>query len=498
LAKFFNMNTKKISVVVLLLLSQSIVSQTNAKKSSARSSRKDSLSAQRMRLIFDFKTIGMDVAMPSFRNDMVLKGYMFGPTIQYFGFMELGILKGTAHKKNNELLTQNATSFFIGFKYNHILLTRRSLNFGPSFGLRFMLNELKDPTFQDKSEGTGSFGVGPHVGAFVKLGPLFISGKMHVDGNINFSKGSSFNGLSIYPTFGVAFSPMEILMNPKEFTHTAMAHWITDYKSTVTKSREYTASGSVYEVTRYSSTWKDNYGNKTMSCKDMQPFFFIGPRISTNITHFNKTNLLSAYGLNIGVRRGALFLNGFYEKANIHFINALSTNYDSAQIRMGAFKGRIDGEFVNSTKYGAQIGVELINWLQSKDFIYEESRVKRATAFTSIVLFAGYGKAQLGDLKFNSDSGLVSYKNYIAKDQAAITDETRNILLTKKDKQFLSLGVQFGFGAIALNTEYSFYDKANKSLNNWNVGLSYNMPIIRMIRVLKVANLKRKINKLKK
>jgi hypothetical protein len=487
---------KKIIVYFLLLSSLKQFAQTNT-SASKRSPRKDSLVARRMRLIFDFKTIGMDVALPTFRNDMVLKGYMYGPTLQYFGFMEAGVLRGTTYKKNNPLLTEEARSFFIGFKYNHILLLKRAFNFGPSFGLRFMLNSLKDPLFADISTNSGTFGVGAHLGAFVKTGPVILSAKIHVDGNINFTAGSSFKGLSIYPTIGIAFSPMEVLMNPKEFSHTAMAHWVTDYKSTVSKSREYSATGGVYEVTRYTATWNDHYGNKTMSCKDIQPFFFIGPRISTNITHFNKTKLLSAYGINMGYRRGALFLNGYIEKANIHFREDISRSYDSAQIKKGVFKGRIDGEFQSSTKYGAQIGIELINWFQSKDFIYKESRVKRATAFTSIILFAGYGKAQLGNLKFNSDSGLVSYANSIAKDPGALTNESKNILLTSKNKTFLTFGAQFGFGAIALNTEYSFYDKANKTLNNWNVGLSYNLPIIRMVRAIKAANLTRKVNKLK-
>jgi hypothetical protein len=489
---------KKIIIYVFITMSIAQYAQIDATSSKKLSARKDSLGARRLRLVYDFKTIGIDVAQPTFRNDMVLNGYMYGPTIQYFGFMEAGALRGTAYKKSNPLLTQEVRTFFIGFKYNHILLIKRAFNFGPSFGLRFMGNELKDPLFDENASGSssGAFGIGLHGGAFLKVGPVFLSAKMHVDGNINFNKGSSFNGLSIYPTFGVAFSPMEVLMNPKEFSHTAMAHWTSDYKSSVSKSVEY-KGGNAYEVTRYSASWKDHYGNKTMSCKDVQPFFFIGPRISTNITHFNKTNLLSAYGANIGVRRGALFLNGFFEKANIHFKEGINRFYDTAQIRKGSFKGRVDGEFVNSTKYGAQIGVELINYLQSRDFIYEESRVKRATAFTSIILFAGAGKAKLGDLKFNSDSGLVSYQNFIAKDPSAVSDETKNILLTKKDKSFLSFGVQFGFGAIALNTEFSLYDKANKNLNNWNVGLSYNMPIIRVVRALRVANYTRKINKLK-
>ncbi len=490
---------KKVLFTFLFLIPTIYFAQNNTSvtKTKSRSARKDSLSARRLRLVYDFKTIGLDVALPSFRNDMVLSGYMFGPTVQYFGFMELGGLRGTTYKKSNPLLTQEASTFYIGFKYNHILLVKRALNFGPSFGLRFMLNELKDPLFDENAAGnSGTFGMGLHAGAFIKIGPVFLSAKMHVDGNINFNKGSSFNPLSIYPTFGIAFSPMEVLMNPKEFSHTAMAHWTTDYKSTVSKSIEYKGADA-YEVTRYSATWKDNYGNRTMSCKDVQPFFFIGPRISTNITHFNKTNLLSAYGANVGVRRGSLFLNGFFEKANIHFKDEINRSFDTTQIKNGSFKGRIDGEFVNSTKYGAQIGVECINWFQSADFIYKESRVKRATAFTSIIFFAGLGKAKLGDLKFNSDSGLVSYTNHIAKDPTALSDETKNILLTKKDKSFLSFGLQFGFGAIALNTEFSLYDKANKSLNNWNVGLSYNMPIIRIFRALRAANYTRKINKLK-
>lgn len=48
------------------------------------------------------------------------------------------------------------------------------------------------------------------------------------------------------------------------------------------------------------------------------------------------------------------------------------------------------------------------------------------------------------------------------------------------------------------NIEYTIYDKSYKKLNGYKLGVSYNIPISRAIRAIKVANLKRKANKIKK
>lgn len=443
-----------------------------------------------------FHTIGLDVAMPTFRNNMELTGFMHGPVAKLFGVFEIGLLKGTARKTDNPLVNVNAQSFFAGFGYNHLMLRYRNLNFGPSIGFRIASNELRDPYFKTVNMESIALAFGLSGGAFVKLGPVTLSGKMHLDGNINFAKGSCFKGLSIYPSFGIGFSPMEILLNPQEFSHTAMAHWVTDYNTTVSKSREYSSSGTAYDVTTYTSTWTDNYGDKNMSCRDIQPFFFIGPRVATNTTHFLKSSLISSYGANLGFRRGALFMNGFFEKANIYFDEPIKRGEDTSAIGNNIFANRLDGEFTKSTKYGAQIGVELINWVQSKDFIYKESRVKKATAFTSIILFAGYGRVQFGDLNFTSDSGRVSYENYLLTNPSNTQSATNNLLLNPTSTGFYSFGGQFGLGAIALNVEYSFYTKSYKNLNNWNVGFSYNLPVIRMARAIKTGNLKRKLRRM--
>lgn len=451
---------------------------------------------QRYNVLFSFTTIGMEVLQPSLRNNITSLGYMTGPVLQVAGLFEMGALKGMAYKIDKPVVTTSTSMIFFGFKYHKLLTRSRSLNFGPIMGLRFMLAESKDPYLTDDNAPT-TFGIGAYGGAFLKLGPITINAKYHADGNINFAKSSNFNSLALYPSIGIAFSPLQILMNPKEFSHTAMAHWETDFKSITTKSIEYSATGGAKVVTRYSATWTDNYGDKTMNCRDVQPFFFIGPRIATNIKNNNKTDLLNSYGVNMGYRRGALFLNAFIEKENVYFGEPFGRSYDTSAINNNSFKGRIDGVFTNSLKYGAQIGLEWVNWFQSKDYIYRESRVKKATANFSIITFAGIGKAHFGDLKFNSDSGLISYTNYINTNPDAALNPQTNILLTKKDVTFFSAGTQIGIGAVALNVEYTIYDKSYKQLNGYKLGVSYNIPVSRVVRALKVANLKRKVNKFK-
>lgn len=486
-----------IFIAAFIFFQSNLISQTNSKPEISKAERKKERQEMRNITMMSLKSIGIESAFPTFRNNFALDGFMHGPVMNYMGFMEIGYLRGTAIKKDYPLVSAQASDYFIGFKYNHVLLRTRSVNFGPSFGLRFSLRTLKDPFFVEDIE-SNTFGTGIFAGAFLKLGPILLNAKMNLDGNINFARGSSFKGLSIYPSFGIVFSPLEIILNPTEFSHTAMAHWTSDYKSTVTKYREYRATGDVYDVTQYTSTWIDNYGNKTMSCKDVQPFLFIGPRIATNTTHYLKNSLISSAGINIGYRRGALFLNGFVEKANIYFQEPFSRSQDTSGFNNTVFAARLDGEFKKSSKFGTQIGVELVNWIQSKDFIYKESRVKRATAFTSIICFAGIGVAQFGDLQFVSDSGRVSYETYLQQHPSETQYQDGNVLLNSKSANFYSFGLQFGLGAIALNMEYSLYTQAYKKLNNWNVGISYNLPVLRTARALKMNSLKVKLRNMEK
>jgi hypothetical protein len=446
-------------------------------------------------VLMGLNTMGTEVSQPLFRNDFQVQGVMSGPVVQAFSFLEVGLLNGTAVKRSNPLVTSNASMYFVGLKFHKLLTTSRSFNFGPIMGMRFMLSELNDPYIKEGDAGTGTFGIGAYAGAFLKIGPVTINAKYHADGNINFSKKSSFKSLSSYPSIGIAFSPLEIIMNPTEFSHKAMAHWREDEKTTISKYKEYSVGGTVYDVTKFTTTWTDKYGEKEMKCKDVQPFFFLGPRFSSSISQINKKQFLSAYGINAGYRRGALYLNSYIEKANIYFKEPFVRNTDTSIANNAIFKGRIDGAIKQSTKYGAQIGVEWINWLQSKDYIYRESSVRSATAYTSLITFIGLGQVRFGNIAFNSDSGLASYKNYLQQNTFNASSSKTNLLLNGDKATYLNFGLQFGIGAIAINAEYTIYDKSYKLLNGWNVGFNYNLPIARIIRAIKVSGMKRKTKK---
>jgi hypothetical protein len=490
---------KQLLICIFVLNFISLQSQTSdtSKLKVSNFSKRDEIKKRKSRILLSLHNMGMEVAQPNFRNDLKLQGLMSGTVLQAFSFLEIGLLNGTTVKVNKEVVTANASTYFVGLKFHKLLTPSRSFNFGPIAGLRFMLSEIKDPYIPEGDDGTGTFGIGAYLGAFMKLGPVTVHAKYHTDGNINFSKASSMKNLNLYPSAGIAFSPLEILLNPTEFSHTAMAHWREDEKTTITKYKEYTVGGNVYDVTKFTSTWTDRYGEKNMQCKDVQPFFFIGPRLSSSVSQINKKQFLSAYGINVGYRRGALFLNSHIEKANLYFKEPISRIADTSVIGHNVFKGRLDGVIKNSTKYGAQIGVEWVNWLQSKDFIYRESSVKRATAYTSIITFIGIGQVRYGRVVFNSDSGMASYQNYLQQTKLTNFNATNNILLNVNKANYISFGLQFGIGAIAINTEYTMYDKSYKLLNGWRAGINYNLPIARMIRALKVSQMKQKVRKMK-
>lgn len=451
-----------------------------------------SFSQTRFNNVTKLTTAGFEISQPTYNSGIKGVGYMYGPRIQIAGIGEIGYSLGNAVTSDNKFYTKSS-QYYMGFQFPFLLLKKSNVNFGPIVGLRFMAHESVDPYHIRDDFNEAGFGVAVPLGLMIKLGPINVSAKYHFQAVYNFSKGTALKGTTAYPSVSVAFSPMNLFMNPKDFSHTGLTSWMTNYnKELLGYKATYTTEGTAYSAV-YLESWTQHYGNHTEKATDVQPYFFIGPRANTNYTSFNKKKVVSGIGINMGFRRGLWFLNSFYEKSDVNFNEPVSRQSDSTSYRTPSnpyHSKRTDGSFENSTRFGGQIGIELVNLGLGKKFIYAEDKrkMKRVTSHYYCAPFFGYGKVQLGKLKFNSDSSEIAYQSYL--DSLPIAERNtveKNIYLSPKSLDFYTIGVQAGIGAVAFNAEYNIYQKTYKKLNTINIGLALNIPIIRVGRAMKAA-----------
>lgn len=476
---------KYLLLCVLTIFAASTFSQEPSKEKKSKSSR------TRWDVLKELSSLGFEVSQPTYIDNLKGIGYMYGPRFQIMGIGEGGYNFGKAITKDNKIYT-SSRQFYLGFQYPFLVTKWKFVNLAPIIGFRFVANECRDPYYRSE-DGTNEagFGVTVPLGLMVKLGPINLMAKYNFQAIYNFSKGAGLKGVTSYPSLSVCFSPMNVLMNPQSFTHSGTKVTITDYQKKLAGYKAtYTTAGTYYQAV-YDESWTETYSNHTERATDVQPFFFIGPRATTNLMSFNKNKVISALGANIGFRRGIWFLNGYFEKGDVNFKETFKRLEDSSYLKNNSNpypSQRLDGAFVNSTRYGGQIGIELITNGLGKKFIYKSDRkqMKKVTSHFYCVVYGGYGVANLGNIKFNTDSGHVAYNAYL--DSLSPTERnslSKNIYLVSKQLQYAQAGIQIGIGAIAFNADYNLYLNAPAKLSGINVGMSMNIPIIRCGRAVK-------------
>jgi hypothetical protein len=422
---------------------------------------------------------------PATTNGFKVTQNLYGPSIELMGTMSFGYLTGMAYHQDSAAFSR-ARLMYYDVHYAAPLLKTRVFNLRPELGFRFVSNQLNS-YFTDSEWDANGIGAGLYVGFNVNVGP--VNAKVKYGGDAAFNLGNnSFKSATSYGSFTIGISPMMLFMNPKNFTSSGIVRNIENYKKTWNgRNYEFKKNPDGTEtrttIDYYKESWTESYGVQDFRCRDVQPFLFVGPRAITNINLYPGDKKIASWGLNLGFRAGSLWMNGFYEKGDLPYKEPYKRNTDF-QNKHNNMRPRIDGAFANSTRYGLQAGLELVTFLQKKDFIYVDSKTALATSHFSIIPYAGYVVAQAGDLFFyDAANGVANQKAYVLGNPGNEND----IYTTGKDLAGLNLGIQVGIGAAAMNLERSYYksnDVKQPLMGKWQFGFSYNIPIVRVFRAI--------------
>jgi hypothetical protein len=426
--------------------------------------------------------LGMEylITHPQTKNGFAMTHHMYGLNVEFMGVMTIANLTGFAYIRDSNAHSK-AKIQYIDFHGSFPIFKWRAFNFRPEVGFRMTRTSL-NYFFKDHDWDANGLGAGMSAGLAVNVGPTSVKLKYSADGLINLGR-NSMNGLTHYASVTVGFSPMNLFMNPKNFTFTGLARHISDYKKVKTGESVSYSSNYKTTTTTYQTTWKENYGLQNFSCKDVQPYWWLGPRVLTNFSTFRKDQIVASLGANLGFRYGSLFANAFYEQGEIPFKEPFKRKYDYQSLYQARL-GRMDGSFVNSSRYGFQLGMELVTWLQKKDFVYQYSRLQSVTSHFSIIPFVAYGKANLGDIRFYDENGLENLEDYLEGNGSTNSTDIRKV---PKNLDYYGLGFQVGFGAIAFNVEKSWFRGSGSFYpltSTWLVSMNYNIPVARVVRAL--------------
>lgn len=298
-------------------------------------------------------------------------------------------------------------------------------------------------------------------------------------------------------------STQDFLLNPTIFSHTGMRQWRENYKSktniSISKTTENLGNGISVEKTTTTrtttSTWDEMQGIQTAAeIKDVRPFFFIGPRIQTNFRRLGDYALVPVYGLNAGFRCGTFYINGIFDKGDIYFREPYKRNEKSGNTNVNeARRTRLDGYFTNSTRFGGEIGLDLITHFIRSGFVDQASFATK-TSYYGFIIKVGYFQQNYGALTFFSDKAGAALDEYVIS-QGTNTQATYNdARLAPSSIKSYSVGATFSVGSIAFNYDF-YYFKNNRPLSHNEFSISYHYPIIRLF---KAANVFTKENRYKK
>jgi hypothetical protein len=423
---------------------------------------------------------------PATINGFNLTQNLYGPSVEIMGTMTLGYLTGMGYHADSSAYSR-ARLMYYDFHYAMPVFKTRVFNIRPELGFRIVANQL-NAYFTDNEIDANGIGAGAFAGLSINAGSFMVKFKYGADAAFNMGN-NSFKSTMHYGSLTLGVSPMTLFMNPKNFTASGIARTITNYQKTWNgQGVEFkkNSDGSTTKTTTnyYKESWTESYGIQDFRCKDVQPFLWFGPRAITNVNYYAGDNPIAAWGVNLGGRYGSLWINTFYEQGAIAFKEPFKRDYDFINLNNNRLQ-RMDGAFVNSSRYGGQIGLELVTYLQKKDMIYMDSKIKQATSHFSLTPFVGYVVANIGDLQFYDAKGESSLTQYLGSNGSTNDNDVRTI--GDKATAF-NMGIQMGIGAAAINLERNFYktDDGIKRplLGKWQLGFSYNIPVIRVLRAI--------------
>lgn len=452
--------------------------------------------------------IGAAFAVPQLRYGYKATQPWFGPSFMVMGgFFHYSFLRGMAEVADSGKVFQSR-GMVMQFDFKIPLATWGSPRFEvvPNFGFGFQFQSLEDKrrlTPENESVSPNQFGLCLSPGVSVKMGPVIGQLSYNVNVGANFDKRNAFNFFTHYPSVGFYMSAMPILMNPKDFSSTGLRHYkdlvgteltnsgimvnrkIAEDQNTITYRRE--------QIKWVKSTYADRYEEESVKCKDVRPFTYIGPRVST--TWYNSDQMAEAtnVGVNAGFRYGMWWVNGFAEQGSV-FVKGPPTEGLHRVYNSGSFPN-LSGGYKNTTKVGGQLGIELISRAKKSDFkpySYQQAKeIKSVTSFVGIIPYVGYGVSRLGTFSYNSPTGAADMADYQTRPGHTELLETAKVA---GSQTFVNFGGCLHIGAAVFGLDWYLYPDAKK-LNSRQIYVGLNLPVARLVRSLAV---RRYVNKIKK
>lgn len=414
-------------------------------------------------------------------------GYWMGPSVDLFGFINLGYQQGYFEKPDSgSTLYQRGKRYSFNLNIPFPLFRNRSFNILPQIGVGLYAHEGTDPYHYESGSGDGGFGFSVNAGLNLLLGPVKLGAKVYGQAGYN-NPGSIFNGFTGIPAFSVGITPVKNLLNPKVFSHHGMATWRENYRrSTTTSSKTEEIyrdnfGGSIEKTTTTTTvkeTWDQVFGERDAKIMDVQPFFFAGPRIQSSIVNLDNKAFPST-GLMAGWRVGTLYFAGYYDQGDFYFKEEWERPdaTDPSNLKENRI-GRMDGFFRNSHRWGVEGGVELVTYFIQSQFIDRSSFIGR-TSYYGLILRGGYVKQTNGNLVFNSPQGSATLDNYLATPSyEGLKNDVRK---SPREVAGANFGISATIGAAALNMDYFYFGKS-KVLSHWEFSLAYQYPLVRLLK----------------
>ena len=455
----------------------------------------------------DAKYLGVALAMPNLKDGWKTTTPWWGVNLNMWEMMNFYWFRGEAEKTdvNGNLMRGVGYMGGYGTQIPFPLSANKNFNFFPYIGFEANWKYFQDPSKvddQDNVWGEGTqIGFGLNPGVSLRLGPLQLRGQYHLSAGYSFNKTNAFNTLTAFPSVSVSVSSLSLLLNPREFSAVGLKHYVENYNQySYTYTSKSEVSGDTRTETRTTVThrsWTDAWRERTFSVMDIRPVLFAGPRIGSAFYLNSDYSFTRMVGANIGFKASYLWMNGFYERGSIALHDP--NNREQLYMEYGNNVPNLSGKFNHSSRYGVQLGFDAVVLFQKSDFVpYDEAdrqKIKTATSYYSVIPFVGYGKVDFGDFEWDAETSAGDYALYSLAHPG--TFQPSDVV----DKQsFINAGVELHMGAVALGFTRYLYKENRKQpqLNDWEVHLSWNIPVIRLGNAIKVVNMNSKLNRVVK
>jgi len=453
--------------------------------------------------------LGLEFSNPQLQYGYKAKSPWFGPSFMALsGLFHANFQRGTAEVADSgTIYKSNGWSSQFGFRIPLYSVNSESFNFIPNLGFGFSVMGLEDrrKSIRDNDltdPNLVAFHLSP--GLILRTGPLVLTINYTANIGYNFSEANAFKFFNHYPNVGIYMTTMPILMNPTQFTAMGKKH----YKDLVSTER---SNSGLYvnrkvgedqnsityrreQIQWIKSNYADRYEEERVTCRDVRPFTYIGPRlVSTWFTDKQMEQAINL-GINAGFRYGMWWVNAFAESGSV-FVKSPADAFSLQRTFNTASVPNLSGQFKNSMKFGGQIGIELLARAMKSDFkphSYQQAKeIKSVTSYVGIIPYVGYGISQFGTYSYNSANGAADLAEYTIRSKDSDVFDPSSI---GGNQAFFNFGACFHFGAAVIGMDYNYYPNAKK-LNGRQIHMGLNLPIARMLRSLAVKSYIRKIKK---